>query len=98
MITLPQTHSATSPRPPDARCCPAWDDPWHRPARSRPNQHHVRAAEMRDDLDMLSDIPADFATAMGLIHELLVAAGLELGPVVGQDIGGNDFGVVFQQA
>ncbi len=53
---------------------------------------------MRNDFDMLAHVPADFATAVGLFDEFLVAAGLVLGPVVGQDIGGNDFGVVFQQS
>jgi hypothetical protein len=42
---------------------------------------------VRDNLDMLADIPADLSTTMGLVHELLIAAGLELGTVVGQDIG-----------
>jgi hypothetical protein len=36
---------------------------------------------------MLADIPADLSAAMGLVHEPLIAAGLELGTVVGQDIG-----------
>jgi hypothetical protein len=45
---------------------------------------------MRNHLDMLANVPADFPTALGLIHEFLIATGLKLGPVVGQDIGGND--------
>ena len=53
---------------------------------------------MRDDFDMLAHIPPDLAPAMGLVHEPLVAAGLVLGPVVGQDIGGNDARIVFQEA
>ena len=57
----------------------------HRPAVHRPHQHHVRAPEMRDDFDMLAHIPADFSTAMSLVHELLVAAGLEFGTIIGQD-------------
>ena len=47
---------------------------------------------------MLAHVPADFTTAVGLVDESLVAAGLKFGPVVGQDIGGNDLGVVLQQA
>jgi hypothetical protein len=53
---------------------------------------------MRDYLDMFSHIPTDFTTAMGLVDILLVAAGLKLGPVVGENIGRNDLGVVLQQA
>ena len=77
---------------------PTGNNPRHRPAPARPHQHHVRAAEVRDHLDMLAHVPPDFSTAMGLVHEFLVAAGLKFGPVVGQDIGRNDFGIVFQQA
>jgi hypothetical protein len=47
---------------------------------------------------MLAHIPADFSAAMGCIDELLVATGLVFGSVISQDIGGNDFGVVLQQA
>ncbi len=64
-----------------------WNNARHRPAPARPNQHHVRAAEMWDDLDMPAHVPPDLATTMSLIHEPLVAAGLELGTVVGEDIG-----------
>jgi hypothetical protein len=42
---------------------------------------------MRDHFNMPPHVPPHFTTAMGLVHEPLVAAGLELGPVVGQDIG-----------
>ena len=47
---------------------------------------------------MLAHVPADFATAVGLFDEPLVAAGLELRPVVRKDIGRNDRRIVLQQA
>ena len=43
-------------------------------------------------------IPAHFTTAASLVNVFLIAGAVELRPVVGQDIGRDDFGVVFQQA
>ena len=71
---------------------PPGHNPRHHPPMPSPYQGHVRAAVMRDHLDVFSHVPADFSTAMGLVKILLVAAGLELLPVIGQDIGGNDLG------
>ena len=41
---------------------------------------------MRDDFDVFANVPANLAPAMGLFDKPLVAAGIVLGPVVGQDI------------
>ena len=53
---------------------------------------------MRDDLDLPPHVPAHLTTAASFVNVLRVAALLELAPVVGQNVRGNDLGVVFQQA
>jgi hypothetical protein len=69
---------------------------------TRPRPAHTKsmwgATVVRNDLNVLPHVPADLAPAMDLVNLLLIATGLELDSVIGQDIGGNDRRVVFQQA
>ena len=59
--TLPAMHDCTTPG----------HDFGHRPARPRPSQHQMRPAVVRDNLDVLPDVPSDFAAAVGFLTFLL---------------------------
>ena len=42
----------------------------HFPSLTGPNQGHVGSPVLRDHLDMLPDVPADFSSPVGLLYEL----------------------------
>ena len=94
----PKTHRHLFHHLPMNYAAPPRHDLRHHPPVSGPNQRHVRAPVVGDDFDVLSHVPADLAPAMGLANISMVAGGLELGSIFGQDIRGDYTGIVLQQA